>query len=233
MSDISHGSFANVGSYEAAASPWSAAVIRPVHANVAKRSLDIAASLLLIVFLLPLLSCIALLLRLEGGGTVLFRQRRIGAGNREFSCLKFRTMTVDGDQLLRDHLATNPSAAAEWRQFHKLRNDPRITKVGGFLRRTSLDELPQLFNVLRGDMSLVGPRPITAAEVQRYGERFHDYLRCRPGLTGLWQVTRRGLVPYARRTELDSLYVGNWSLRRDLLILVKTIGAVVRGSGAY
>jgi exopolysaccharide production protein ExoY len=233
MSDLTNASFVSSGPYEAAASPWSISAIRPVYASVPKRCLDLAGALLLVIFFLPLLSCIALLLWLEDGSPILFRQRRIGAGNREFWCLKFRTMSLDAERILLNHLATTPSAHDEWQQYHKLRDDPRVTTLGALLRRSSLDELPQLFNVLRGEMSLVGPRPITADEIPRYGDRFHDYLRCRPGLTGLWQISRGGRVSYSRRTELDSLYVGNWSLRRDVLILAKTVSTVIRGSGAY
>jgi lipopolysaccharide/colanic/teichoic acid biosynthesis glycosyltransferase len=233
MSDISHGSFANVSTYSAAASPWPVAAIRPVHTSIAKRIVDIAGAIALLFFFLPLFVAIAFLLWIEDDGAILFRQRRIGVGNREFSCLKFRTMANDSDHMLHAHLAANPSAEAEWRQHHKLRRDPRVTRIGRFLRRSSLDELPQLINILRGDMSLVGPRPITAAEIHRYGERFHDYLRCRPGLTGLWQISRRDDVTYARRTELDSLYVGNWSVRRDIIILARTVSSVIRGTGAY
>jgi exopolysaccharide production protein ExoY len=233
MSDLTNASFASSGLTEAAASPWSVTAIRPVHASVSKRWFDVVGAILLVTFFLPLFCLIALMLWTEVGSPILFRQRRIGAGNREFWCLKFRTTALDADRRLIEHLAANPPARIEWQQYPKSPDDARVTKHGALLRRLSLDELPQLINVLRGEMSLVGPRPITADEIEQYGDRFHDYLRCRPGLTGLWQVSRRGRDAYSRRTELDSLYVGNWSLRRDVLILAKTVSTIVRSSGAH
>jgi exopolysaccharide production protein ExoY len=205
---------------------------RPPCARPAKRFLDVVGSLSLLAIFAPVFLVIAVVVRLDGG-PVLFRQWRIGASGRRFVCLKFRTMVPDAEARLGGYLASDPAARADWKRFHKLHKDARVTRVGAVLRRSSLDELPQLVNVLRGQMSLVGPRPIVDDEVSRYAERLHDYLRCRPGMTGLWQVSRREAADYARRTELDSLYAGHWSFRRDILILARTIPTVIRARGAY
>jgi Undecaprenyl-phosphate galactose phosphotransferase WbaP len=173
-----------------------------------------------------------LLIRLDGGPT-LFRHNRLGAHMRMFPCLKFRTMHVNGDAILAQHLATNPEAAAEWATVQKLRNDPRITLVGRFLRKTSLDELPQLINVLRGEMSLVGPRPIVTSEVSFYGDSIDYYSRAKPGLTGLWQVSGRNNTSYPKRVQLDVWYVKNWSFWHDIVILMKTVPAVLLRRGAH
>jgi undecaprenyl-phosphate galactose phosphotransferase len=192
---------------------------------------EIAAVLLLVLFA-PLLIGLALLVRADGG-PMFYRQRRIGAGGREFSCLKFRTMVVDADRQLQQLLRSDPRAAAEWGADQKLAHDPRITRVGSFLRQSSLDELPQLLNVLRGEMSLVGPRPIVAAEVARYGRNIEYYYETKPGLTGLWQVSGRNDTGYARRVKLDVWYVRNWSLGHDIAILWKTVPAVFLRRGAH
>jgi lipopolysaccharide/colanic/teichoic acid biosynthesis glycosyltransferase len=150
-----------------------------------------------------------------------------------FSCLKFRTMVPNADQVLRDLLEEDSDLRAEWIRDHKLRNDPRVTRLGRFLRRTSLDELPQLVNVLRGEMSLVGPRPVVREELLRYGRNVGTYLAAKPGITGLWQVTGRNDTDYRRRVVLDTYYVRNQNLLLDLYILAKTTGVVLGGSGAY
>jgi len=150
-----------------------------------------------------------------------------------FDCIKFRSMVLDADRVLRHHIAINPEAGAEWAATQKLRNDPRVTKVGNFLRRSSLDELPQLFNVLRGEMSMVGPRPIVQAEVSRYGDDIEYYYAAKPGITGLWQVSGRSDMSYARRVKLDVWYVRNWTLWHDIAILFKTIPAVFLQRGAH
>jgi undecaprenyl-phosphate galactose phosphotransferase len=150
-----------------------------------------------------------------------------------FPCFKFRTMQVDAEERLRELLANDPAARAEWEREFKLRNDPRITPIGQFLRRTSLDELPQLFNVIRGEMSLVGPRPVIRAELCKYGDDVDYFLMVRPGMTGLWQVSGRNDVDYDTRVYLDTWYVKNWSLWYDIAILFKTIKVVLRRDGAY
>jgi lipopolysaccharide/colanic/teichoic acid biosynthesis glycosyltransferase len=150
-----------------------------------------------------------------------------------FHALKFRTMVANADRLLEEHLSKDPALRAEWELNHKLKNDPRVTLVGRFLRRTSLDELPQIWNVIVGQMSLIGPRPIVAAEIGRYGDHFDVYSRVLPGITGLWQVSGRNDTTYRERVELDCYYVYNWSLWLDLHILSRTVSAVLARKGAY
>ena len=211
-------------------------VPRPVLAAPAerrsKRAFDIAASLALIVLFGPLLLLLALAVRCDGG-PALFGHRRIGAGGTSFRCWKFRSMVPDAEAVLAHTLATDPKARAEWDRDFKLRQDPRVTPLGAFLRKSSLDELPQLFNVIKGEMSLVGPRPVVQQELERYGQDVHYYLMAKPGMTGLWQVSGRNDTDYATRVSLDVAYVKGLSLRRDMLILVKTVSVVFRGSGAY
>jgi UDP-galactose-lipid carrier transferase len=200
--------------------------------RVLKASFDTAVAVVLIVLLAPMLAALAALVRTDGGGA-LYRHQRIGASGRMFSCLKFRTMVVDAEDQLQRVLAADPEAAAAWAADQKLPNDPRITKIGLFLRRSSLDELPQLFNVLRGEMSLVGPRPIVSSEVPRYGGDIEYYYEAKPGITGLWQVSGRNDTGYARRVKLDVWYVRNWTLWHDIAILFKTVPAVFLRRGAH
>jgi undecaprenyl-phosphate galactose phosphotransferase len=188
--------------------------------------------ILLIVFFAPLMAVIALAVCLDGG-PVLYGQLRIGPDRRPFRCWKFRTMIVSADQALEQVLAQDEALRTEWETSFKLRNDPRINVLGRFLRAYSLDEFPQLFNVLRGEMSLVGPRPIVEAEIKLYGPNFVAYSVCRPGITGLWQIQGRSDVSYLRRVQLDSEYARTWSLWLDFKILVSTVAIVVRGDGAY
>jgi len=197
-----------------------------------KRMLDILLSALLLIIFFPFMLLITLPLLWEKGSPW-FCHRRIGWGGREFSCLKFRSMLPDAEKILEDHFTTNPYAKAEWLATQKLRNDPRITRIGKFLRTTSLDELPQLLNVLMGDMSLVGPRPIVEAEVAHYGHNIDYYYSMRPGLTGFWQVSGRNDVSYDERVRMDSWYAQNRSLWVDLVIMLKTPFAVFKRSGAY
>ena len=208
-----------------------AAPVHPVR-EAAKRVFDIAGALVLGAVFLPLIVAIAVLLRSEGG-PIIFRHRRVGRNGAMFDCLKFRSMVPDADRVLRDLLERQPELKAEWIQDHKLRNDPRITAVGRFLRRTSLDELPQIWNVVRGDMSLVGPRPVVREELMRYGRCASVYLSARPGITGLWQVTGRNDTNYRRRVALDVYYVRRHNLVMDLYILLKTTKVVIAGGGAY
>jgi undecaprenyl-phosphate galactose phosphotransferase len=197
-----------------------------------KRLVDIVGALAIGVLSSPVLLLIVAAMWCEGG-PIIYRHRRIGRGGAPFECLKFRTMLPNADQVLRDLLNSNPELNLEWVRDRKLRHDPRITWVGRFLRRTSLDELPQLWNVLRGEMSLVGPRPIVREELLRYGRYVRNYLAVLPGITGLWQVTGRNDVNYHRRVVLDTYYVRNRSLSLDVYILVKTTVVVLGGSGAY
>lgn len=200
--------------------------------GLAKRVFDIGLGSALLIFFAPFFLLIAVAMRLLDPGPVFFSHERIGYRGRRFRCLKFRTMVVDADHVLDALLKNDPIAAEEWAQAQKLRNDPRITALGRFLRDTSLDELPQLFNVVRGEMSLVGPRPIVHAEAARYGPHFRDYRRARPGLTGLWQVSGRSDCSYPERVRLDVDYLRNWSLVFDALMLFRTVTVVLSRKGA-
>lgn len=204
----------------------------PVQNAWAKRAFDVAGAVVLSLLLSPVILTISLIIRL-GGHPVLFRHKRIGRHGRVFLCLKFRTMVPNAEQVLRDMLKASPDLRDEWTQNHKLRIDPRITRIGRFLRKTSLDELPQLWNVLCGDMSLVGPRPIVRAELLRYGRQAATYLAVQPGLTGLWQVKGRSDTTYRRRVAMDKYYVQKRSLLLDVYIVVATAAVVLRRAGAY
>jgi lipopolysaccharide/colanic/teichoic acid biosynthesis glycosyltransferase len=197
----------------------------------AGRLLDFVAAAVILIFIAPLLLALCLVIWAQDGGLPIFHQRRVGLDGRYFSCFKLRTMVVNADARLAELFALDPQAMREWERDHKLRNDPRITPLGQFLRRSSLDELPQFFNVLRGDMSIVGPRPIVASEIFRYGRRFRTYTSVRPGITGLWQVSGRNAVTYRRRVALDVVYVRNKSLWLDTMILFATARTVVAQEG--
>ena len=186
-----------------------------------------------LLFFWPLLLLIAVWIYLDSPGPVVFKHMRIGKNGRAFPCYKFRTMCVDADLCLAALLEKYPDARNEWEKNYKLKNDPRITGSGAFLRKTSLDELPQIFNVLRGEMSLVGPRPVTEKELVLYGEYLVDYLSVKPGITGMWQVNGRSNTTYAERVQMDSWYVHNWSLLLDLELLCKTFVVVLTHKGAY
>lgn len=196
-----------------------------------KRLFDLVMGSALIVFLAPLMLVIAALVRLDGG-PALFGHRRVGADGKSFRCWKFRSMVPDAEQALADVLRSDPAARQEWLDDFKLKADPRITPIGRFLRVSSLDELPQLFNVVVGDMSLVGPRPIVTEEIARYGQAFEQYRACRPGMTGVWQVSGRNRVDYRRRVFYDQKYATDWSFLLDLSVLCRTVVVVIRRSGA-
>ncbi|HEY0204681.1 MAG TPA: undecaprenyl-phosphate galactose phosphotransferase WbaP [Acetobacteraceae bacterium] len=200
-------------------------------ARTVKLALDAAGAAMILLAISPVLLAVALLVKLDGG-PVLFSHVRIGAGGRRFNCLKFRSMRTNSAEVLDHLLSTNPAAAVEWAATQKLRNDPRVTRIGAWLRKTSLDELPQLLNVLRLEMSLVGPRPIVEAELPHYGENITYYYETRPGLTGLWQVSGRSDTTYQQRVQLDTWYVKNWTLWHDIAILAKTVPAVLDRTGA-
>jgi exopolysaccharide production protein ExoY len=200
---------------------------RPI-GGFAKRAVDVVISLSALILLSPLLLIVALLIRATMGRPVLFSHRRLGLHGRPFACLKFRTMVSDADAALRLHLISNPEARLEWKASQKLQRDPRVTSLGRLLRRSSIDELPQLLNVLMGQMSCVGPRPIVDDEVARYGDYWTDYMGARPGLTGPWQVSGRNRLTYERRVALDRHYVRRWSMWRDAWLLIQTIPAVMR-----
>jgi exopolysaccharide production protein ExoY len=218
--------------FEAPLSEAEASAAAPIGGS-RKRCFDIIAAIGLILLLIPLILLVAAAIKLADRGPVLFRHRRIGRNGKPFYCLKFRTMAVNAEDLLQRHLACDPEAAREWAADHKLRRDPRITSLGHGLRKTSLDELPQLLNIVMGDMSLVGPRPIVAAEIPKYGEAIGHYYSARPGLTGAWQVSGRNDVDYSRRVMFDKQYVEQWNFSQDLLIVAKTVRVVLTSRGSY
>ena len=201
--------------------------------RVIKRCGDISLVLILMPVILVVMCAVSAVVKMSSPGPIFYSHRRIRKGGAFFSMWKFRTMCVNSAEVLEDYLAQHPEARVEWNKTHKLRKDPRITRLGVFLRRYSLDELPQLWNVLMGQMSLVGPRPIVAAEVEKYGECFDCYCRVRPGLTGLWQVSGRSALSYEARVALDCEYVERWSLSKDFVILLKTFASVVNQDGAF
>jgi len=201
--------------------------------RVVKRSTDVVLGVCLCVVLMPLLLLVAAAVWMSSPGPILFSHRRIRRRGEFFTMWKFRTMCINSGEVFERYLMADPEALAEWRTTRKLRRDPRVTRVGRFLRKTSLDELPQLWNVLNGTMSLVGPRPIVAAEVEKYGECFWDYCSVKPGITGLWQVSGRHQLTYEQRVELDRRYARGWSLRVDAMILLRTWSSVVNRDGAY
>lgn len=185
------------------------------------------------ILILPLLLFIAVWIYLDAPGPVIFRHMRVGKDGKLFPCYKFRSMYINSQEKLNEILAENSAMRQEWERDFKLKNDPRITKSGAFLRKTSLDELPQIFNVLRGDMSLVGPRPVVQEELARYGEFVQDYLMVKPGITGMWQVNGRSDTTYDERVQMDVWYVRNWSVWLDVMLLWRTIKAVFKCEGAY
>jgi exopolysaccharide production protein ExoY len=198
-----------------------------------KRVIDVALALSGIVLLAPLLIICFVVTVLTSPGPALFRHKRVGFKGKRFDCLKFRTMVPDAAERLRQLLETNPVAAAEWASSQKLRNDPRVTAIGTILRQSSLDELPQLFNVLMGDMSIVGPRPVTEEELVKYSGAVDIYFACRPGITGLWQVSGRSKTTFNKRVACDSFYARHWSMMLDAKIIIATIPAVCFSDTAY
>jgi Undecaprenyl-phosphate galactose phosphotransferase WbaP len=201
--------------------------------RLGKRAIDLAIVLALAPLWMPLVYCLALLVRLGSKGKAFYSQKRLGLNGDTFACWKLRSMVENADAVLQQHLAENPELQAEWNRDHKLKNDPRITWIGKFIRKTSLDELPQLFNVLHGEMSLVGPRPIVNAEIAKYGDVWPLYKMVTPGITGLWQVNGRNNTTYQERLEFDDYYVRNWSLWFDLYIMMCTVKVVAFREGAY
>lgn len=197
-----------------------------------KRSFDIVVASLLLLFLAPVFALLCYMVKRDGGNAI-YGHERIGQDGRKFKCLKFRSMVTNSKDVLESLLATSEEARREWDKDFKLKKDPRITRIGGFLRKTSLDELPQLWNVIRGEMSLVGPRPVIEAELERYAGDVDYYLMAKPGMTGLWQVSGRNDIDYDTRVYFDSWYVKNWALWTDIAILFKTAGVVFRRDGAY
>lgn len=201
-----------------------------IYRGFGKRLFDLAFVMMLSLVLMILCPILYIAIRLDGG-PAFYGHRRIGRSGKAFTCWKFRTMVQDADQVLAEHLVLNSEAAVEWWTTYKLKHDPRITRVGKFLRRTSLDELPQIWNIICGEMSLVGPRPVIKEELAFYGDALSLYFSCRPGLTGLWQVSGRNNLSYDKRVLLDCLYATHVSLFLDLKILLKTIFVVLRRTG--
>ncbi len=211
---------------------YSGTLLRPVNV-FAKRVLELAVVLILMALLAPVYGVAALLVRLTSRGSVLFRQQRIGRNGRLFKCVKFRTMRADAEVSLPKLLAEDGRIRAEWTRYARITGDPRVTAIGGILRRLSIDELPQLWNVLRGEMALVGPRPYLPSEKDQIGQYLDVITRVRPGVTGLWQVSGRAALPFEERLILDEFYIRNWSLWMDLSIVLRTTWAVLSGRGAY
>nr|WP_092074370.1 undecaprenyl-phosphate galactose phosphotransferase WbaP [Dendrosporobacter quercicolus]NSL49169.1 undecaprenyl-phosphate galactose phosphotransferase WbaP [Dendrosporobacter quercicolus DSM 1736] len=198
-----------------------------------KRTFDLTGSLIGGLLILPVVLVIAVRIYLDSPGPIIFAHNRIGFKGKVFPCYKFRSMVPNAQEVLDKYLQENLSAREEWERDFKLKDDIRITKIGNFLRKTSLDELPQLLNVIKGEMSLVGPRPIVKEEIEKYGQYINDYYLIRPGMTGFWQVSGRNDVDYNSRVQMDSWYVRNWSLWQDIVLLFKTIVVVIKGKGAY
>jgi exopolysaccharide production protein ExoY len=223
--------------YAARLADWSrlrtASATKPPVGGIYKRCFDVAGAIAGIMLLSPLLLMLAALVKLTDGGRVFYGHPRIGRNGEVFRCLKFRTMVENGDEVLAVHFARNPRSREEWLATRKLQDDPRVTRVGQVLRKLSLDELPQLFNILAGHMSFVGPRPVVKDELELYGPAADHYLRTRPGLTGLWQVSGRNDVSYGTRIAFDTHYVENWSFLADLKIIAMTIPAVISSRGSY
>jgi undecaprenyl-phosphate galactose phosphotransferase len=211
---------------------WSNKTQKKLGDNLLKRSFDILGSIFFMVLLFPLLLLLVVLVRKDGGSSIYYHER-IGFNGKKFKCYKFRSMVMNSEEVLEELLAKDSEARAEWEKNFKLKNDPRITPVGVFLRKTSLDELPQLFNVLVGDMSLVGPRPIVEEELIRYGSYSSSYLSARPGMTGLWQVSGRNNTTYQERVELDYSYIKSWQIWKDFILILKTVKVVFYRDGAY
>lgn len=200
--------------------------------GVVKRTLDVFIALAALIILAPVMLAVALAVKVQDGGPILFVQQRVGRGGAEFKFLKYRTMVPHDATFLERLIQDDPELAREWREKQKLTRDPRVTVIGGFLRRSSLDELPQFVNVLVGDMSIVGPRPMLREQIEAYGPAYKRYCRARPGITGLWQVSGRSETTFSRRSDLDRAYLRAWSVRRDLLLILRTFGAVLRQRGA-
>jgi exopolysaccharide production protein ExoY len=201
--------------------------------RAANRGMNVSIAVIALLFFLPLMILVALAIWCQDRGPIFFAHRRIGRDGRKFPCLKFRSMATDAQERLQELLAKDPQARAEWERDHKLRHDPRVTSLGAFLRKTSLDELPQLINVIRGEMDLVGPRPIVDGEVCKYGARFKHYCSVNPGITGLWQVSGRNDTSYRSRVAMDCVYARSKSLRMDLWIMIATVPAVLLRKGSY
>ena len=201
--------------------------------RIMKRVFDIVATACGGIFILPFMLIIAIIIYLDSGGPIIYKQKRVGRNGKEFNFYKFRSMVKNADMILEEYLNTHEDEKKEWQKNFKLKNDPRVTKIGKIIRKTSIDELPQLWNVLIGDMSLVGPRPLLPNEVERYSSYIEDYKLVLPGLTGVWQVSGRSDTTFEERVIMDSWYIHNWSVWIDIVYLLKTVLVVVKSKGAY
>jgi len=199
--------------------------------TIIKRIIDMILTVLLLLVTLPISLVLAVLVRLDSKGPILYKQKRLGQNGELFDSYKFRTMNADADETLKDILAADPAAYQEYQEFHKLTNDPRVTKVGKFLRRYSLDEMPQFINVLKGDMNLIGPRSYLPREMPIMGRYAKVILKVKPGITGWWQVMGRNATSFKERLQLDEYYISNWSIWLDIYIMIKTVWVLVRGEG--
>ncbi|NIP41591.1 MAG: exopolysaccharide biosynthesis polyprenyl glycosylphosphotransferase, partial [Aliifodinibius sp.] len=202
-------------------------------AQIQKWIMDMVLSIIVLVVLFPLFVLVGLLIKLTSKGPIFYSHSRIGQGGKHFNIFKFRTMYQNADQMLEKYLEENPQYREEWETEQKIRKDPRITPIGRILRKLSIDELPQVWNVIRGEMSLVGPRPIVDEEIEKYADKFAVYKRVKTGITGLWQVSGRNNLPYEERVRLDEYYVRNWSIWLDVYIMARTIWVVLGRDGAY
>lgn len=230
---MKNGSGVGAGRFNAWAGHLAAGDSYRIQSSRVKRAMDLVMAFPVLVLVSPLLMAIYALLKIFDPGPALFTQQRIGRDGQAFVVYKFRTMRVDAAERLQHLLANDPQAAAEWAEFQKLRNDPRVTLLGRFLRKSSLDELPQLLNIVRGEMSVIGPRPVTASEMQRYGADLPYYTAVRPGVLGLWQVRGRNTLTYPQRVAFDVQYVKTWSVWQDVKIILMAIPVVLLGRGAY
>ena len=198
-----------------------------------KRILDLGLLFISAPITIPLVLIVSIIVKITSPGPIFYGHKRIGKNGKEFKCWKFRSMVIDADKQLEKILAENPEMRAEWEKDRKFSNDPRVTKIGKILRKTSIDEIPQFFNVLMGEMSFIGPRPVTTPELEKYGDKSDFILSVQPGLSGMWQISGRSDTGYEERITLDSYYIRNWSMWLDLWIIIKTIYVVVKGKGAY
>lgn len=230
---MKNGSGVEAGRFGTWGGAASSTEIYKVHTSGLKRAMDLAIAIPVVIFGSPLLLLIYALLKILDPGPALFMQLRVGRDGRTFVVYKFRTMRVDASERLEKLLKTDAAAAEEWAKYQKLRNDPRVTTLGRILRKSSLDELPQILNIVRGEMSVIGPRPVTSAEIHRYGSDYPYYTAVRPGVLGLWQVSGRNKLSYPERVALDVKYVKTWSIWADFVILVRAIPVVLFGRGAY
>ncbi len=230
---MKNGSGVEAGRFGSWSGTAPAGAIYQINSSALKRAMDLVLSFMVLTLAAPLLLVIYGALKIFDPGPALFSQLRVGRDGRTFTVYKFRTMRVDAPARLEQVLANDPAAAAEWAEFQKLKNDPRVTLLGRFLRKSSLDELPQLLNIVRGEMSVIGPRPVTSGEIHRYGADYPYYTAVRPGVLGLWQVKGRNKLTYPERIAYDVQYVKTWSIWQDLKILFMAVPVVLLGLGAY